>query len=146
MQRLFGKQKRWLAVWLLWSCAVVSAYAYTSQATYPSAWDTKPTLSRDIDPSYHFRTTSSMAPVVGETSYITTTYTPIGGSRPRKTETSGSWTSPDDEDDPIGVVPGPTPVGEPLAVLLVLALGYVLRKRRILTRVRREGCTPHPRE
>ena len=137
MQRLFGKQKRWLAVWLLWSCAVVSAYAYTSQATYPSAWDTKPTLSRDIDPSYHFRTTSSMAPVVGETSYLSTTYTPAGGSRPRKTETYDPWGNPE-EDDPIGQIPDPTPVGEPLAVLLVLAVGYVVRKRRILTRVRRE--------
>ena len=138
MQRLFGKQKRWLAVWLLWCCTVGSAFAYTQQTTMPSAWGEKPTLCRDIDPSYHFRTTSSMAPVVGETSYITTTYTPIGGSRPRKTETSGSWTSPDDEDDPIGVVPDPTPVGEPLVVLLVLAVGYVVWKRRILTRVRRE--------
>jgi len=138
MQRLFGKQKRWLAVWLLWSCTVVSAFAYTPQTTMPSAWGEKPTLCKDIDPSYHFRTTSSMAPVVGETSYITTTYTPAGGSGPRK---SGYWSNGEwveDENDPIGVVPDPTPVGEPLAVLLVLALGYVVRKRRILTRVRRE--------
>lgn len=133
MQRLISKQKRWLAVWLLWCCTMGSAFAYTQQTTMPSAWGEKPTLCRDIDPSYHFRTTSSMAPVVGETSYITTTYTPIGGSRPQKTNGFN-----DAEDDPIGVVPDPTPVGEPMAVLLVLALGYVVRKRRLLTRVRRE--------
>ena len=130
MQRLIGKQKRWLAVWLLWCCTVGSAFAYTPQTTMPSAWGEKPTLCRDIDPSYHFRTTSSMAPVVGETSYITTTYTPIGGSRPQKTN---SWDDPEDE-DPIGVLPDPTPVGEPLAVLLVLALGYVVWKRRQFSR------------
>lgn len=135
MQRLISKQKRWLAVWLLWSCTVGSAFAYTQQTTMPSAWGEKPTLCRDIDPSYHFRTTSSMAPVVGETSYITTAYTPVGGSRPQKTN---GWGTLGDEDDPIGVVPDPTPVGEPMAVLLVLAVGYVVRKRRILTRVRRE--------
>jgi hypothetical protein len=109
---------------------VGSAFAYTQQTTMPSAWGEKPTLCRDIDPSYHFRTTSSMAPVVGETSYLSTTYTPAGGSGPRKT---GSWGEPGDDDDPIGQIPY-TPVGEPMAVLLVLALGYVVWKRRQFSR------------
>jgi hypothetical protein len=139
MQRLFNKQKRWLAVWLLWSCTVVSAFAYTPTTTMPSAWGEKPTLCRDIDPSYHFRTTSSMAPVVGATSYSTAVYSPVGASRPQKSGPEDPWSGlgGDGEtpptDDPIGQIPY-TPVGEPMAVLLVLALGYMVWKRRQFSR------------
>ncbi len=116
------------ALWLLVSCES-AVFAYT-QAAPPSAWRTTPTLSTDIQPNYQFRSTSTYAPVVGTTSYLstsTTVYTP-GTSGPNRAK-KDVW---DDEpgDDAIGNLN--TPVGDPM-ILILFALAFILYKRKRAT-------------
>jgi len=120
-----------------------TAYAY-NQVTQPASWgyqsvntamttnrSTSVKLSEDICPSYQFKPTSYYSSIVGTTS-STETYM-NGGIR--KTDPWG-----DPEDDPIGVLPDPAPVGEPL-ILLLMALLYA-----ICTIIRRSKNVPqnHP--
>lgn len=116
----------WLmAIWML--CSIPSVHA-VSQASQPSAWQTTYTLSNDIYPSYEFYSTSSIAPVVGSTSYHSgPCYAPGAGHGGIRRD---SWDGPGDE-DPIGVLPE-TPVGEPL-ILLLFALLFIVYKRRIVS-------------
>lgn len=76
-------------------------------------------------PAYQFRSTSPYSAMVNNTSTVgMSSQVP---SRPRK----GPWDPP--EDNPIGVLPDPAPVGEPF-ILLALAALYLLvrcsRKRK----------------
>ena len=115
----------WLmAIWML--CSIPSVHA-VSPASQPSAWQTTVTLSNDIYPSYEFYSTSSIAPVVGSTSYHSgPCYAPGAGHGGIRRD---SWDGPGDDDDPVGVLPE-TPVGEPL-ILLLFALLFIVYKRRI---------------
>ena len=115
----------WLmAIWML--CSIPSVHA-VSPASQPSAWQTTYTLSDDIYPSYEFYSTSSIAPVVGSTSYHSgPCYAPGAGHGGIRRD---SWDGPGDDDDPVGVLPE-TPVGEPL-ILLLFALLFIVYKRRI---------------
>ena len=117
----------WLiAVWML--CGIPSVHA-VSQASQPSAWQTTFTLSDDIYPSYEFYSTSSIAPVVGSTSYHSgPCYAPGAGHGGIRRDTWG-WDNPDEDDQPIGQKPV-VPVGEPL-ILLLFALLFIVYKRRI---------------
>ena len=118
---------KWLfALWML--CCIGSVNA-ASQVEAPAAWRTTPTLSADIYPSYQFRSTSTYAPVVGTTSYLstsTTVYTPgtSGLNRAKK-----DW---DEEptDEEIGFIN--TPVGEPFILFLFALLMSIViyRKKR----------------
>ena len=114
---------KWLfALWML--CCIGSVNA-ASQVTAPAAWRTTPTLSADITPAYQFRSTSSYAPVVGTTSYLSTStvaYAP-GTSGPYRAK-KGDW---DEEptDEEIGFID--TPVGEPfILLLLALLMSFVI--------------------
>ena len=109
-----------VALWLLSGSQVTYAFTY-GQASEPASWGRTATLSDDVRPSYSFRSTSSYTPVVGSTSYLSDGSGPI--SSPRRAKSWDPWDEP--EDDPIGVVPNPAPLGEPL-ILLLLALGYFL--------------------
>ncbi|MBR1381706.1 MAG: hypothetical protein IJ554_04455 [Paludibacteraceae bacterium] len=115
----------WLmAFWML--CSIPSVHA-VSQASQPSAWQTTVTLSQDNYPSYEFYSTSSIAPVVGSTSYHSgPCYAPGAGHGGIRRD---SWNDPGEDDDPVGVLPE-TPVGEPL-ILLLFALLFIVYKRRI---------------
>lgn len=115
----------WLmAIWML--CSIPSVHA-VSRASQPSAWQTTYTLSNDIYPSYEFYSTSSIAPVVGSTSYHSgPCYAPGAGHGGIRRDT---WDGPGEDDDPVGVLPE-TPVGEPL-ILLLFALLFIVYKRRI---------------
>lgn len=117
----------WLiAVWML--CGIPTVHA-VSQASQPSAWQTTFTLSDDIYPSYEFYSTSSIAPVVGSTSYHSgPCYAPGAGHGGIRRDTWG-WDDPDEDDQPIGQKPV-VPVGEPL-ILLLFALLFIVYKRRI---------------
>lgn len=100
------------------------------QASQPAAWRTTPTMSNQTRPAYQFRSTSNCAPVVGSTSYTSATvYTP-GASSPSSNAPyrakKGDFDEPGDDDTGIGNVP--TPVGEPL-ILLLFALGYIAFRR-----------------
>lgn len=111
---------KWLfALWML--CCIGSVNA-ASQVEAPAAWRTTPTLSADIYPSYQFRSTSTYAPVVGTTSYLstsTTVYKP-GTSGPNRAK-KDVWDDP--EDDAIATVD--TPIGEPI-ILILFALAFIL--------------------
>lgn len=114
---------KWLfALWML--CCIGSVNA-VSQVSQPAAWRTAPTLSSDIHPAYQFRSTSACTPVVGATSYTSTTvYTP-GTSGPNRAK-KDVWGDP--EDDAIATVY--TPIGEPFVLLLLAGLFVLYKKRR----------------
>lgn len=119
---------KWLfALWLLCSLGAANA---ASQVEAPAAWRTTPTLSADVYPSCQFRSTSSYAPVVGTTSYLSTStvvYTP-GTSNPYRAK-KDSWSeTPTDEE--IGFID--TPIGEPL-ILLLFGLLFILYKKKRAT-------------
>ena len=131
---------KWLIALLLIISAgtTASAWAYP-QAQQPAAWSNTPKLSSDVRPNYQFQSTSAYTPVMGGSSYSSTIYAPAANApvyRPRKAgywNEDGEWV---EDDDPIGVVPDPAPVGEPF-VLLVMAMlyligRYVYRSRRMI--------------
>jgi hypothetical protein len=100
-----------------------------SQASAPAAWRTTPVMSEDVRPNYEFRSTSSYAPVVGTTSYLstsTTVYTP-GTSGPNRAKKD--W---DDEPDDDAIGNLNTPVGDPM-ILILFALAFILYKRKRAT-------------
>ena len=117
-----------LALWLLCSLGAANA---ASQVSAPAAWRTTPTLSADVTPEYRFRSTSTYAPIVGTTSYLstsTTVYT-SGASEPYRAK-KDSWSEGQPTGDEIGFIP--TPVGEPFILLLFgLLMSFVIyRKKR----------------
>ena len=128
MTKQLNKYTWLLAVWIL--CTTASSYAQVAQ---PAAWSTTPTMSEDVNTSFTFKSTSSYTPIVGSTSYTSELNSPT--RRPRKDRSSSLWGEP--EDNPIGQVTNPTPVGEPL-ILLVMASLYVALL--ILWRRRKSAC------
>ena len=115
-----------LALWLLCSLGAANA---ASQVSAPAAWRTTPTLSADVTPEYRFRSTSTYAPIVGTTSYLstsTTVYTP-GASEPYRAK-KDSWSEGQGEE--IGFIN--TPIGEPFILLLfgLLMSLVIYRKKR----------------
>ena len=88
----------------------VTGSSYKSNSVYGNAFNT--TFSEDVLPDYSFRSTSSYAPTSNAPAYS------APQSRPRR---EWSWSEP--TDNPIGTVTNPTPVGEPL-ILLLLAVLY----------------------
>lgn len=130
MQHRFHRLMWLFAIWMLCSISTVNAMSQVSQ---PAAWRTTPTLSSDITPGYQFRSTSAYTPIVGATSYTSTTvYTP--GATPARAK-KDEWGNQDDDDNenlPIGVTPT-TPVGEPFILLLfgVLMMVCIYTKKRV---------------
>lgn len=127
MQRNIHRLVWLFALWMLCSIGAVNAM---SQASAPAAWRTTPVMSEDVRPNYEFRSTSSYAPVVGTTSYLstsTTVYTP-GTSGPNRAE-KDVWSDP--EDDAIATVN--TPIGEPFILLLFAFLMSIViyTKKRV---------------
>lgn len=123
----------WLiAAWLLWG-AMCSSVCASPQPAQPALWSTTPTFSEDIRPAYQFRSTSAFT-----TTTNTTVFTPMAGSptnngggpyRPRRGgyyDNDGNWVDP--EDEPIGVLPDPAPIGEPI-ILLLFALLFLGAKK-----------------
>lgn len=120
-----------MAVWLI--LATATSYAQVAQ---PAAWSTTPTMSEDVNTSFSFKSTSSYSPIVGSTGYTSERNAPTRG--PRKSESTPweSWGLDDPfgipTDNPIGTVTDPTPVGEPLILLVMAMAGAIvyLRNRR----------------
>ena len=120
---------KWLfALWML--CCIGSVNAM-SQASAPAAWRTTPVMSEDVRPTCEFRSTSTYAPVVGTTSYLstsTTVYTPVtsGPNRAKK----DIW---DDEPEDNEIATVNTPIGEPFILLLfgVLMMVCIYTKKRV---------------
>ena len=100
----------------------------------PSAWRTKPVMSNELYPEYHFRSTSTYAPIVGHTSYMASEpYNPSQAHGPnRACKDYDPWgdTDPSSENG-VGEVDDPAPIGSPLVLLLmaVLYIFYTNRKK-----------------
>ncbi len=127
-------------VFVVWTG--VSAYAFP-QSKQPSAWTTTPQTSKDVRPSYQFRSTSTYTSVVGDKNifftskqedntpaiignipYPSMAYT-TSGSRPLYSGPNYARRSWDEEGEEIGLIN--TPVGEPW-VLLLMALVFLIAK------------------
>lgn len=82
-------------------------------------------------PTYSFRSTSTYAPIVGQTSYMSDGSGPL--CAPRKTGPGGGgWGTGMPEDDPIGVTPGQAPIGSPLALLVPLLFYMIIKKKNAI--------------
>ena len=123
MKKRFKKYRNILLLWLLLIGSPIYAVGTYTPATLPSPWSTTPTMSNDMQTVYQFRSTSPYVSSMNTSSTMITLYGRVGASSMRKT---GSW---NEDDNPIGEVPDPAPVGEPL-VLLALAMLYLLYRRR----------------
>ena len=135
MKKRFAKYRNILLLWLLLTGSPICAVGTYTPATMPSSWTTTPTMSNDMQTVYQFRSTSSYVSSMNTRSTMITLYGRVGASSMRKAgywNEDGEWV-PGDNENPIGDVDPPAPVGSPF-VLLALALAYVLKKR--LSRLR----------
>ncbi len=121
---------RWmLAAWLLVGHALPN-YAQTGGSRTTSSRDqwamTNMSYQTATAPAYQFRSTSPYSSLVSPTSTVgAPAYAPSG---PRR----GPWDPP--EDNPIGVLPDPAPLGEPLILLLMAALFILFKKKRVTSK------------
>lgn len=98
---------------------VGSGFGHASATTYQGIYSTaNAAVAASSVPAYTFRTTSLYITSSGASGSM---YSAPTGSGPLRTS---SWT---DEDNPIGEVPDPAPLGDaPWLLLLLLVAGYVL--------------------
>ena len=106
----------------------VTGSSYKGNSVYGNAFNT--TFSEDVRPDYSFRSTSSYAPASSAPVYSA----PQNG--PRRERSTFSWDEPDD--NPIGTVTNPTPVGEPLILLLLAVLYAVILRLRARVGVKKQ--------
>lgn len=99
---------------------------YRSSSVYGSAFNT--TFSEDVGTDYSFRSTSRFAPADNTPAY----------SAPSKPRKAWDWSAPSDDDNPIGGVSNPTPVGEPLVLLLLAVLYAVILRLRSRVGVKKQ--------
>lgn len=136
-----------IAVWLLFMGGYVPAYAVTYSTAYKPTKQYRqsglsasngvmgmygqgepttssfsaPSLSGGTLPSYKFQSTSALTPLMNNLPNLQ--YQEGAGLR---TTSSLGW---NEEDNPVGEVDDPVPVGEPLIMLLFVALYIVYRKK-----------------
>lgn len=103
------------------SATGTSGYGNTSYSGFSSGRAYTPQFSGDICPSYHFQSTSPYRSV-SEQSFGFTIL-----SEPLRDNIWGEEETVDPEDNPIGVLPNPTPIGEPLVLLLFAVLYLVVK-------------------
>jgi len=127
---------KWLIAILLCVLCHTAAFAYGyNQSAQSKNWGYQPVYQSTATtsyvsaaPTYQFRTTSAYISASGGSE----PYNPMSGpSGPRR---DFSWTTPGIDDDPLGTVPDPVPVGDsPWCLMLLLAAGYIafrsLRRR-----------------
>lgn len=129
---------RWMiAAWLMTGCAL-PAFAQTGIfRTSGTASDAVATGTSDAFRSpatvqATFRSTSSMqmsgSHLVNSGASLSAPGTPLSALHAPSGPRRGPWDPP--EDDPIGVLPDPQPVGEPLILLLFAALYIAYRKHK----------------
>jgi len=122
----------WMVCGMCHTAAFAYGYAPNAQSKnwgYQPVYQSTATTSYvSAAPTYQFRTTSAYISASGASE----PYNPMSGpSGPRRVF---SWTTPGYEDDPLGTVPDPVPVGDsPWCLMLLLAAGYIafrsLRRR-----------------
>ena len=130
------RMKRWVIAMLLCGLCHTAAFAYGyDQNVQSKDWGYQPVYQSTATtsyvsaaPTYQFRTTSAYISASGASE----PYNPMSGpSGPRR---GFAWTTPGIDDDPVGTVPDPVPVGDsPWWFVLLLAAGYIafrsLRRR-----------------
>ena len=126
--------KRILAVWIMLLGFTMSPASAYSQQTKLTSWSDVPSY-QPTTPTYQFRSTSPYTTVVSQS----TTFTPLADApyaglakQNGVIRTWNPWDTPGDDDNPIGVVDDPTPIGTPLVLLLMAGMYFVGRvcKRR----------------
>ena len=121
-----------LAAWfMLLGCT--ASYGYTTYQTAPAYTNVYHTA---VTPSYQFRSTSVYSSSFSNdnSTFVPLADDPYASPGPRKgPRKSSPWDEdPEEGGNEIGVVDDPTPIGEPLVLLLLAALygGYRLMKRK----------------
>jgi hypothetical protein len=147
------RRKRCIYKWLIAILLIASGLTETTAAVYtqtaqPASWGNNnmsafggTTTTTATTPTFQFRSTYAYSMTVGTSVYTSTIYAPeanySAGSGPRRAgywNEDGEWVEGDPEGNPIGEVPDPAPLGEPLALLafaLLYALLRYLRPSRI---------------
>lgn len=121
-----------LAAWfMLLGCT--ASYGYTTYQTAPAYTNVYHTA---VTPSYQFRSTSVYSSSFSNdnSTFVPLADDPYASPGPRKgPRKSSPWDEdPEKGGNELGVVDDPTPIGEPLVLLLLAALygGYRLMKRK----------------
>ena len=114
-----------------------AAFGYTNTYRTTSYHTNTNSYYTATAPSYQFHTTSVYTSVVENPTFSPIAADPYSNSSPHRSLRKAVLEDDDDDDgdpdsDPIGQIPDPTPIGEPLVLLLLAALygGYRLMKRR----------------
>lgn len=132
MQKRINTYKTLLAVVLmLWGFSTAEATPYQSSYATNTAYRATytPATINNACPTYTFHTTSVYTTVVENPSFSPVAADPYSDPSPRGHIRRGGWGDPDDNE--LGVVDDPAPIGSPLLVLLTLAVGYaIVRFRR----------------
>ena len=132
MQKRINTYKTLLAVVLmLWGFSTAEATPYQSSYATNAAYRATytPATINNACPTYTFHTTSVYTTVVENPSFSPVAADPYSDPSPRGHIRRGGWDDPDDNE--LGVVDDPAPIGSPLLVLLALAVGYaIVRFRR----------------
>lgn len=122
-----------LAAWImLLGCTASFGYTNTYRTTSYQTYSYHTATA----PSYQFHTTSVYTSVVENPTFSPVAVDPYSSSSPHRSLRKAALEDDDDEDDPegdpIGQIPDPAPIGEPLVLLLLAALygGYRLIKRK----------------
>ena len=132
MQKTIYTYKWLLAVVLmLWGFSTAEATPYQSSYATNTAYRATytPATINNACPTYTFHTTSVYTTVVENPSFSPVAADPYSDPSPRGHIRRGGWDDPDDNE--LGVVDDPAPIGSPLLVLFALAVGYaIVRFRR----------------
>lgn len=132
MQKRINTYKTLLAVVLmLWGFSTAEATPYQSSYATNTAYRATytPATINNACPTYTFHTTSVYTTVVENPSFSPVAADPYSDPSPRGHIRRGGWDDPDDNE--LGVVDDPAPIGSPLLVLFALAVGYaIVRFRR----------------
>ena len=131
-----------IGFWLLVLCTPCSAYGqqygtlYKGVSTYRGSYASVPTYSA---PTYEFQSTSAYGSSLSTYTYTSKVYEPFapapyveGGMR--RDIWSDEDHDPDTDDNALGIVDDPAPVGEPWILLLfvLLYLIYTVYKKKII--------------
>lgn len=127
-EKMKNRFVRYVLIVLLCGIGHIGAFAYGYDQNARSDWGYQPVYnSGSTAPMYQFRTTSAYRNSFGDTESGSAL---LRASGPRRTSPF-DWS---EDDDPIGTVPDPVPVGDtPWFLMLLLAAGYIVffsRKRR----------------
>ncbi len=109
---------------MLWGFSTVDATPYCSSYAPKSAYQSSYTQAtiNNTCPTYTFHTTSVYTSVVEDPNFSPVAVDPYSNNSPRGHIRKGGWGDPDDNE--IGVIDDPAPVGSPF-ILLLMALLYL---------------------